>query len=468
LRSARPPQGRGWYVHAPIVAVALGVLSYLAITQHSASGARTLEQQAEQFVTLALSLGNQHSKEVDAYFGPPGLATRGKSRAPVLETLLRQAQLLRADLQARGNDASERRAKLLRQVASFTRLLEVIQTPGKRSFDEEARWVYGMEPMVFDPEASNRILQTLDTLLPGTGSLALRVDSFRNRFIVPPDRRKAVFERALNECRARTVAKWNLPADEQLEVEWTRNVDAAWHRYEGHNRSTLQLNPDAVAFVGSAIDVACHEGYPGHHAQFVVMEADSGEGGLAVEDTVVLLRSPTSMLREGAADYGADLAFSPRERLAFERDVLFSLAGLDPSQAEKYATVHRLISELSSNVVPILRDYRDKRVSPEITSRALESSALVSSPQLLLNFVDELGPYVLGYTVARNKVRNYVEAESMRSGQDRWIILRRILAQVDVSVLSRPAPAVARDPVAADRALRMALSVPASASSSSN
>ena len=138
---------------------------------------------------------------------------------------------------------------------------------------------------------------------------------------------------------------------------------------------------------------------------------------------------------------------SPRERLAFERDVLFSLAGLDPSQAEKYATVHRLISELSSNVVPILRDYRDKRVSPEITSRALESSALVSSPQLLLNFVDELGPYVLGYTVARNKVRNYVEAESMRSGQDRWIILRRILAQVDVSVLSRPAPAVARDRV---------------------
>jgi hypothetical protein len=184
--------------------------------------------------------------------------------------------------------------------------------------------------------------------------------------------------------------------------------------------------------------VACHEGYPGHHAQFVVTDVDAGAGGLAVEDTVVLLRSPISMLREGAAEYGPDLAFSPQERLAFERDVLFPLAGLDPSRAEKYAIVHRLIRELSSNVVPILRDYRDKRLSPEIASRALESSALVSSPRLLLNFVDELGPYVLGYTIARNRVRNYVETQSRQSGEDRWTILRRILAQADVSALSHP------------------------------
>jgi hypothetical protein len=445
LRSAQPRPAHWRYIGATIAAATVLVFGGFAVTRHFSGGARPLERQAEKFVTLALFLGQQHSKEVDAYFGPSRLDTRGRQQGPSLQTLQQEAQSLRADLQA-GDDASERRVQLLQQVTHFGGLLQVIQTSGQLGFDEEARVVYGMEPAIFDREAANRILQSLDALLPGAGSLAQRVESFRNQFLVPPDRQTVVFERALSECRARTLAKWSLPADEQLIVEWTHDVDAAWHRYGGHHRSTLQLNPLAVAFVGSAVDVACHEAYPGHHAQFLVMDADAGPGGVAVENTVVLLRSPISMLREGAADYGIDLAFPPAERLAFERDVLFPLAGLDPSQAEKYATVHRLISELRSNMVPILRDYRDKRLTSEIAGRALASSALVSSPQSLLSFVDELGPYVLGYTVARNKLRSYVEARSRQSGEDCWTILRRVLAQADVSVLGLRAPAITPDP----------------------
>jgi hypothetical protein len=186
-----------------------------------------------------------------------------------------------------------------------------------------------------------------------------------------------------------------------------------------------------VSYVDSAVDVACHEGYPGHHAQFVVMDVDAGADGLAVENTLVLLRSPISMLREGAAEYGVDLAFPPDERLTFERDVLFPLAGLDPLQAEKYVTVHRLIRELSSSAVPILRDYRDKRLSSEIAGRALQSTALLSSPQSLLRFVDELGPYVLGYTAAHDEVRTYVEARSRQTREDRWTVLRRVLTPAE-------------------------------------
>ncbi len=64
------------------------------------------------------------------------------------------------------------------------------------------------------------------------------------------------------------------------------------------------------------------------------------------------------------------------------------------------------------------RDYRDQRLSAEHARRALESSALVPSPEALLRFVDRLGPYVLGYTAARDKVRSYVEAEHRRTGDD--------------------------------------------------
>jgi hypothetical protein len=167
------------------------------------------------------------------------------------------------------------------------------------------------------------------------------------------------------------------------------------------------------------------------------MEASAGAGGLPVEDTVVLLRSPISMVREGAANYGVDLAFAPGERLAFERDVLFPLAGLDPARARQYRDVQRLVEELSSNIAPIARDYRDRRLSLELARRALDSSALVSSPDPLLQFVDRLGPYVLGYAFARDKVRSYIDTEHRQSGEDRWRILRTVLEQRNVTLLSQ-------------------------------
>ena len=420
--------------------VAATFSALITFTTCPASDTSALERQAEQFVSLSLSLGRQQPEEVDAYFGPRALAERAAiGPSPNVKALLRDARALLADLEANGDASadSSRHARLLGQVRAFTGLLEIFESSGTYPFEAEAQRIYGMTLLSADGEKSSGALQTLDALLPGPGSLASRVDRFRNQFIVPPDRRKAVFARALSECRTRTRAKWRLPASEQLNIKWSGDVPAAWHKYEGNYRSTLQVNPAAVAYLRAALDVACHEGYPGHHAQFVVLESGAGPGGLAVEDKVVLLRSPISMLREGAASYGVELAFTPDQRLAFERDVLFPLAGLDAGQARKYDRVNRLIEALGSSVIPVVRDYRDRRLSRELALRALESSALVSSSGALLDYVDRLGPYVLGYTAARDNVRNYIDAEHGRSGEDRWSILHHVLAHGSVAPLRR-------------------------------
>lgn len=410
-------------------------LSALSFSRGSfAAGSDSLERQAEQFVKIALALGTEHPEEIDGYFGPARLDVRRAGDGSNLGAFRRQLRQLSAEIAASA-DASARRARLQAQVRALGGLVEVLDAPAPHAFESEAKRVYGMTlPPRSDPRSIGA-LQALEKLLPGPGSLASKVERFREQFVVPPQRRKALFERALSECRARTLAKWQLPAGERLNVEWTEEVDAAWHRYDGHAQSTLRLNPAAVAFLSSALDVACHEGYPGHHAQFVVMEESAGAGGVAVEDTVVLLRSPISMLREGAANYGVELAFSPSERVAFERDVLFPLAGFDPAQARKYEEVNRLAEALTSNVVPIVRDYRDGRLAGEDASRALESLALVASPEPLLRFVDRLGPYVLGYTAAQDKVRSYIETQHRLTGAEPWNILHAVLAQSQVTLL---------------------------------
>jgi len=310
--------------------------------------------------------------------------------------------------------------------------------PQKHDFAQEARHIFGVTPPAPDPARLERLRDALSAALPGPAeasrALSDRLAAFRARFVIPPDRRKAVFLRALAECRARTLvhsgAPWHLPPDEKLTVTWTDNVGAAWQRYQGGNRSLLQVNPDGVAYIGTALDVACHEAYPGHHAQFLLWAAAKP---LPVEDTVVILRSPDQLLREGAANYGVDLVFPPNDRLALQRDVLFPLAGFDPALAAQYVRVHQLAGEMALAAAPVLRDFYDGRTTPFDAGYALERQAMIASPQALLQFTHKYGAYALGYSVARDLVQACVDRRSRAAG--RWRALADILSTMDVSAL---------------------------------
>jgi hypothetical protein len=401
-----------------------------------------IDARAQQFVTLALQLGMHDRTEVDAYFGPAEIDPRKDSKPPSLEELRGSAsKLLKEAEQNPPLQAQADRGRALEeQLKHFDALLQMLTTSTRMPFDEEARRVYGIDPGAHDESSlmAARVEQ-LDELLPGTGPVPFRVAKYRNQFVVPADKREKIFARAMEECRKRTLAHWELPNDERLDVQFTRDVGAAWHKYEGGHRSTLKVNPVAIAYLGQMVDVACHEGYPGHHAQFLVMESDAGPSGLPVELTVALMRSPANVLREGAANYGVDLAFPPEERLAFERDVLFPMAGFPVADVERFEKVHRLVSELSLAVMPLLREYRDGVISFNTATFRLEREAFIASPAALLKFVDDLGAYSTGYTVARNAVRNHVESVA-RAGEDPWVVLRRVVAGPNTSVLREEAP----------------------------
>lgn len=402
-----------------------------------------LQESAEEYVGLATTLSVVGPAEVDAYFGPPGLDERVDAKGTTAD-LLTRAQALVASINADPSiTASPRGARLQAKALQLAGLLEVQTAAPRPTFVEESRKLYGVELPPADTATAQRILKELGDLVTGPGNLAFRLASFQNQMLIPADKRQVVFERALAECRSRTQERWMLPANEQITVEWTREVDSAWHRYEGSGRSKLQINPLAVALPGAALDVACHEGYPGHHTQFLLLEKQAGAAGLPVEDQVVLLRSPESVLREGAASYAVDLVWPAEERLAFERDVLFPLAGLPPAQAEKAAKIHRLMTDLGMAVLPILQEYRDGTLSFNSATFRLEREALVPSPAALLGFVDDHGAYVVGYTAARLRVQEYVAATAAATCEDPWMVLERVLAHSDLAALK--AVAVATD-----------------------
>lgn len=397
-----------------------------------------IEREARRFVSLALTLGAIAPAEVDSYFGPGDIRPVARPSLPELRADL-------ADLAAELRDGpGPRDARRARLADRTDRLLALVDTMGPvppASFDEESARLYGLPRLTVDQAAMAAARARLGRLLPGPASLADRVAAFRQAFAIPPERRAAVFGRALAECRRRTLAHWRLPPSERVDLRWTTDVDAAWHRYRGGFRSTLQVNPQTVAFLGSAIQVACHEAYPGHHAQFALAELAAGPGGLPVEDRVVLLRSPASVLREGAAEIGATLAFSPPERLAFDRDVLMPLAGLPRADADRFEAVRALLDQLAPAAFPILRGYRDGTLDAAAAGAALRRDALVASPEALLAFADTAGAYLAGYTAVREAVRRLVFAPARATASgDPWSRLRCLLARADEAPLARADP----------------------------
>lgn len=435
---------RAWVtvaVLAALFAVAALWWAYHDRTGTSAAGA-PLEGQAKQFVTLGLTLGRLFPSEVDSYFGPAALTPSAGEPQPSLERLrndLAQLDLALRDQPAANDDRHRRLAERTRRLLA---LVDIMRLPTPLPFDEEAQRLYGLAPASADERHYRETRAALDRLLPGGGSLTQRVEEFRRQFVIPEDRRQAVFTRALAECRKRTLQHWPLPRAERLDIEWTSDVGAAWHRYHGNFRSSLQINPQAVAFLGSATDVACHEAYPGHHAQFVLAEAAAGAGPRPVEDSIVLLRSPGSVIREAAADFGVSLVFPPDDRLAFERDVLFPMAGFPPSTAARFEQVRQLLDTLAPAALPILRAYRDRRINAEAAAATLDQEALIASPQALLAFVDTVGAYVTGYTGVREQVRGIVDAGGPPNDAVRWARLRCVVQLADAAPLGRVATAI--------------------------
>ncbi len=152
-------------------------------------------------------------------------------------------------------------------------------------------------------------------LLPGGGPLIERYEEFRQDFIIPRERLDAVFRAAIAACRERTLRYVELPADESFDIEYV--TDKPWsgyNWYQGGFHSLIQVNTDLPIFIDRAVDLACHEGYPGHHVYNTLLEKHLTRDRGWVEFFVYPLFSPQSLIAEGTANYGIQIAFPGRER----------------------------------------------------------------------------------------------------------------------------------------------------------
>ncbi len=402
-----------------------------APTAGPAASRDSLDAVARDYVALILEIGEREPGYVDAYYGPPEWAQAAQANPRDIPALMQGAASLTERLNAISVAGAEpavaqRKAYLLAHVSAASARLRMLS--GERlSFADEAEALFGVRPELRPLSDFDPILAQIDQLVPGDGELAARVAAFRGNFRIPADRLQVVFDASIAECRRRTLAHMNLPTNERFTLAFV--TDKPWSGYNyylGGAASRIEINTDQPIFTDRAIDLGCHEAYPGHHVYNALLEQTFVVERGWVEMSVYPLYSPMSFVAEGSANYGIDLAFTGDEAARFEQDVLLPLAGLTGAPVERKAELNALVRRLARAEYTIADDYLAGRIDRAEATQLL-SRYMLTTPERAaqrVRFIDTYRSYIINYGLGRDVVQAWVE----RQGPDHWQGMETLLA----------------------------------------
>jgi len=388
----------------------------------------SLDQAGEDFVKIALRMGEVDGDYVDAYSGPKAWREAIKDTDVKATTLEKDISALSARIDGLENANAVRARNLTKLLRAMAVRLDVV-TGKVVSFDKEVSDIYDVKPPRYDLAEYDAVLAELDALVPGKGSTADRVNAFRNQFAIPKDKLKPVFDRAIAECRTRTQKYFDLPKTEKFRMEFVNNKAwSGYNYYQGNYESLIQINTDFPITIDRAVDLGCHEGYPGHHVWNLFIERELvGKRGW-IEYSVNPLFGPFGPLAEGSGNFGIELAFPGDEKMTFETEVLFPMAGLDTKEASKFNRILELESKLSHATNDIARRYLDGELSKEEAVPLIQKYYLQSyeKSEQRLRFMEKYRGYVINYNIGQDIVRAYV-ADAGETPEAKWAAFRDML-----------------------------------------
>ncbi|MEP6820859.1 MAG: NADP-dependent oxidoreductase [Chthoniobacterales bacterium] len=210
-------------------------------------------QIAEKYVKLVLAMSEHDKDYVDAYYGPPEWKekiekkTLAEIREEAMDLFGNVAQLPVPEVEIE----HLRLEYLAKQLSALEARVRILQGE-KMKFDEESRALYDAVAPSKPESHFQKILDQLETKMPGQGTISRRYEEWRKDFVIPRDKLDAVFQLAIKECRARTLAHIKLPPNESFMVEYVTGKSwSGYNWYQGNFaasfRSTRIYRPTSTA-----------------------------------------------------------------------------------------------------------------------------------------------------------------------------------------------------------------------------
>lgn len=308
------------------------------------------------YALLGLRLDRIVDGTVDAWTGPSGWRDQVHTEPiPSAPELKAEAERLLDALGGMRYDPH--REEYLRRQVIGVRTVAAIANGERIPFREQIRLLYDVEPSPVPDSSFADAHRLIDDVLPGTGSLAERIQSWRAGLAVPLDQLPALVDRITAEVRRRTTQHYRLPEHEGVEVRLV--TDEPWSGYNwylGHTRSRIEINTDLPVYAHSLVDLMAHEGYPGHHTEHALREVRQFHEDGQAEYAIQLISTPECVVSEGISTSAREMIFDGDDDLRWLAGQLPVGIELDPEQAGAIRRALRMIGAVSGNAAFLLHE----------------------------------------------------------------------------------------------------------------
>lgn len=394
-----------------------------------------LDHIAEAYVKLTLAIAQHDPGYLDAYYGPDKWQTDAKNNIRSINQLQTNALDLLGEIKEIGIPAKSpllkrRQSFLESQLKAAVAKLQMLDGQEFLYLDE-AEKLYGLRPDLKPLSTYDPILKRLEEVVPGAGPLPERVAALRARFAVPVDQLETVMRRSIDECRTRTAQHIKLPGGENFKLEIVSGKPwAAYNWYLGQSQSLIELNTDYPLTVERILELACHEGYPGHHLHNSLLEQELVQKRQWQEFTIYPLNSPFFFLAEGLGNYVPELVFPAEERITFLNKTLLPLTGLNETDTAPLVRMTSALKTLSTATMKITADYLDGRIDKNIAVGQLQKYALLTLAQAeqSVSLMKHYRSYGVNYSLGEQVIRVHIDLKGS-SEDKKWQTVKALLAQ---------------------------------------
>ncbi len=399
---------------------------------------RDLDQLSVEYIKIALEIGEKDKDFVDAYYGPNEYKPTGASA----DIFLKKEYIQRiTNLQKELNDiamttsdmtVANRAYWMTEQLTAFIRRVKIFSGE-TTDFDKESLELFGVVAPKYDKEHFDDLLLELENIVPGKGNLNQRINEVTKKFIIPEDKLDIVFKAAIQEARIRTKAQYELPVNEKFTLEYLKGTAwSGYNWYKGDYNSLIQINTDLPIYIDRAIDLACHEGYPGHHIYNLLLEKKLYKDQNFQEITLYPLFSPQSLIAEGTANYGIEVAFPGNEKTEFTKNILLPLAGLDTNGIDLFFRINAIKGKLNFARNEVGRGLLNLTMSNDDAIQWLIKYNLMTREEAdkSIKFILKYRTYIINYNYGLELVRNYIESQggTEDNPQKRWELFSYLLS----------------------------------------
>ncbi len=363
---------------------------------------------------------------VDYYYGPPEWKAKLEQEAAQEPLELVQAATALLEVLPAQNFDQHRTTHLSKQVLAMQTVCRKLNGEAF-SFAEELQHIFDVQ-FAWVPETQlEEGLELYNETLPGKGTLADRLHSWRIQYQLPLDKRKndrvpAVVERLMTEIRRRTQEFVTLPNGEGIDLQLEMDGPfggACW--YQGNYRSRIEVNLAAYGqgHINMLVDALCHEVYPGHHTASALKEQHLYRENKYTEECIGLIFSPGAVIGEGIATSACAMLFSPQELEQWLAEHVYPELGIEAMEEDvtKLQRAFDLLEGVWGNVAVMLREKRPHVEIEAYTAKYMHRANIAFWEQPFHDFFPAIEYY------GRNLVRPHLE------GAERQHMFRRLLME---------------------------------------